>query len=144
MSLDSKGRLCVPTKYRDRLLESCAGQLVITLAPDRCLLIYPLPTWEPIEQKLVQLSSTNKRARILKRLLIGHAEECLMDSHGRILLSQILRENAHLDKRVVLVGQGNKFELWDEPAWTSFTAHALNEQDQDGDGLSAELEALSF
>lgn len=134
----------MPTKYRDRLLESCAGQLVITIDQDPCLLIYPLPTWETIEQKLIQLSSTNKRARIFKRLLMGHAEECLMDSHGRILLPATLRECAHLDKRVALIGQGNKFELWDEPTWHQFRERWLSEDYQNESSLSDELEDLSF
>jgi MraZ protein len=134
----------MPTKYRERLRESCSGQLVITIDQDHCLLLYPLPTWENVEQQLIRLSSTNKRARNLKRLLLGHAEECPIDSHGRILLPQPLREFAHLDKRVVLVGQGNKFELWDELSWNQFRQEWLEGKDQDGNSLSAELELLAF
>jgi MraZ protein len=144
LSLDSKGRLSMPTKYRERLVESCSGQLVITIDQDHCLLLYPLPTWEHVEQQLIRLSSTNKRARNLKRLLLGHADECRMDSHGRILLPQPLREFAHLDKRIVLVGQGNKFEIWDEPSWNQLREEWLEGKDQDGNSLSAELELLAF
>lgn len=146
LALDSKGRMSIPAKHRERLKESCDGQLVVTIDPidrDRCLLIYPLPTWEEVEQKLVQLSSTNKRARALKRLLLGHAEECEMDGSGRILLSPPLREFAQLDKRVVLVGQGNKFELWDEQNWYRLRDQWLNEEEDDDD-RSAGLESLSF
>lgn len=144
LSLDNKGRMSVPAKYRHCLGESCAGQLVVTIDRDRCLLIYPLPTWEEVEQKLIQLSSTNKRARELKRLLLGHAEDCEMDTQGRILLPTPLREFARLDKRVVLVGQGNKFEIWDEQTWYRLRDHWLNEEDRDMGDLPADLESLSF
>ena len=74
----------MPAVYRQRLLEAGDGQVVLTVDRDRCLLLYPLNAWEEIERKLIQLSSTNKRARALKRLLLGHAEECRLDAGGRI------------------------------------------------------------
>ena len=133
----------MPAKYRDRLKECCAGQLVLTIDRDHCLLVYPLPTWEEVEQQLIRLSSTNKQARGLKRLLLGHAEECQLDSQGRILIPPPLREFANLDKRVALVGQGNKFELWDEQAWYRLRAQWLDET-EDNRALPADLESLSF
>jgi len=143
LAVDSKGRIAMPAKYREQLREHCEGQLVVTIDRDRCLLIYPLPAWEEVEQKLIKLSSTNKKARSLKRLLLGHAEECQLDGQGRILLSAPLREFAGLEKRAVLVGQGNKFELWDEPTWYELREAWLAEQDEDGD-TPADLESLSF
>ncbi|MFO1430384.1 MAG: division/cell wall cluster transcriptional repressor MraZ [Candidatus Competibacteraceae bacterium] len=143
LTLDNKGRLAVPAKYRNRLRESCAGQLVLTVDRDRCLLLYPLPVWEEVEQKLIQLSSTNRQARGLKRLLLGHAEECDMDGQGRILIPGPLREFAGLDKHVVLVGQGNKFELWDEQTWYQLREQWLAETGQDS-ALPADVETLSF
>lgn len=143
LSLDSKGRMCIPAKYRDRLRGSCSGQLIVTVDRDRCLLIYPLPAWEEVEQRLIRLSSTNKVARGLKRLLMGHADECEMDINGRILISNSLREFAGLGKRVVLIGQGNKFELWDEQLWERTREEMV--EDRDGyDTLSVELDSLSF
>ena len=142
LALDSKGRLAIPARYREKLQALCQGQLVVTIDRDRCLLIYPLPEWEEVERKLVRLSSTEPRARSLKRLLLGHAEECEMDGQSRILLSSPLREFAHLDRRVVLVGQGSKLELWDEQTWYRLRDQWLDESD-DGD-LSADLESLSF
>ena len=133
----------MPTKYRERLQESCAGRLVVTIDRDRCLLVYPLPVWEEVEQKLIQLSSTNRQARGLKRLLLGHAEECVLDGQGRILIPAPLREFAQLDKQVVLVGQGNKFELWDEPTWYQLRDQWLAETGHDSD-LPAAVESLSF
>ncbi|MFO1370995.1 MAG: division/cell wall cluster transcriptional repressor MraZ [Candidatus Competibacteraceae bacterium] len=143
LSLDGKGRLSMPAKYRQHVLETCNGQLVLTIDRDRCLLLYPLPTWEDVERKLIQLSSTNKRARALKRLLLGHAEECCLDASGRILLPAPLREFANLEKRVVLVGQGNKFELWNEQAWYDWRESLLAGGDDDGES-SPDLDLLAF
>ena len=114
LNLDAKGRIAMPTRYREQLVEQCASRLVVTVDRDHCLLIYPFPDWEEIERKLVKLPSFNKQARSLQRLLVGHATESDMDGQGRILLAPPLRQFAQLEKRVVLIGQGNKFELWDE------------------------------
>ncbi len=119
LNLDAKGRMAMPAKYRDRLLEICDGKLMVTVDRDRCLLIYPLPEWEEIERRLVRLPGLNPQARRLQRLLIGHATDAELDTHGRIRLSPELRSFAGLDKRVVLIGQGNKFELWDEELWNT-------------------------
>lgn len=144
LSLDIKGRMSMPAKYRERLQEACAGHLIVTIDQDGCLLMYPLPVWEEVEQKLVQLSSTNKSARRLKRLLMGHAEDCAMDVQGRILLPIPLREFAGLNKRVVLVGQGNKFELWNEQTWYRLREQWLGEGDEDVGELPEDLKSLSF
>lgn len=117
LSLDSKGRLAVPARHRDMLLAQCAGQLVLTADADGCLLLYPQPEWLPIREQLLKFPSFNPRARALQRLLIGHAEEVQLDNAGRLLISPALRAYAALDKRVMLLGQGNKFEVWDEARW---------------------------
>lgn len=117
LSLDAKWRLSIPTKYRQRLQTQCEGQLVITVDPDHCLLLYPQPVWDQLEVKLVKLSSTVPREHALKRLLLGHADDCPMDGSGRILLPAPLRDYANIDKRIVLAGQGDKFEIWDEQTW---------------------------
>ena len=115
VNLDSKGRLSVPTRYREQLLENAAGQMVCTIDIHHpCLLLYPLPEWEIIEQKLSRLSSMNPVERRVQRLLLGHASECQMDGAGRLLIAPVLRQHAGLTKEVMLVGQFNKFELWDE------------------------------
>ncbi|MDX1655637.1 MAG: division/cell wall cluster transcriptional repressor MraZ [Candidatus Competibacteraceae bacterium] len=144
LALDGKGRLSIPAKFRERLGEICNGHLVVTIHSDRCLLIFPLPEWEIVEKKLTQLPSTHKRALALRRLLIGHAEDCEMDGQGRILLSASLRQFAALDKRVVLVGQGSRFELWDEQTWHQKREQWLAEQTEETEGLPGELESLSF
>jgi MraZ protein len=117
LNLDVKGRLAIPARHRDALLERCAGHLVITADADRCLLVYPLPDWELIQQKLESLSNLDPRVRELQRRLIGFAVDVDMDGAGRVLISPALREFAQLDKAVVLVGQGKKFELWNKDNW---------------------------
>lgn len=117
MALDGKGRLAIPTKYRDLLTQRCGGRLVVTLDPSNCLLLYPFPDWEPIEKKLNALPSFNPVNRMMQRILVGSATDLEMDSAGRILLPSLLRERARLEKDVVLVGQGNKFEIWSAADW---------------------------
>lgn len=144
VNLDAKGRLAIPTRYRERLHERCAGQLVVTVDRDGCLLLYPLPEWEDIERKLNRLPSFNKQTRRLQRLLVGHATEVEMDSHGRVLLPAPLREFAKLEKHTVMIGQGNKFELWDEETWNGRRDEWLAEDDAADSELPAELGSLSL
>lgn len=143
LSLDSKGRMAMPAKYRDLLHEICAGQLIVTVDRSSCLLVYPLPVWEDVEKRLVQLSNTNKQARNLKRFLLGHAEECEMDGQGRILISAPLREFAFLEKHVSLIGYGPRFELWNKERFDQATNDWCNEKIEDSD-LSSDLESFSF
>ncbi|MBI3899171.1 MAG: division/cell wall cluster transcriptional repressor MraZ [Gammaproteobacteria bacterium] len=144
LQLDSKGRLAIPTRYRETLIRQCNGQMIMTVDRDRCLLLYPLPDWEEIERKLVKLPSFNKQARRLQRLLMGHATECDLDASGRILVPPPLREFAGLNKSVVLIGQGNKFELWSEEVWNVRRAEWLAAGDDDGGDLPPDLESLSL
>lgn len=143
ITLDAKGRMAFPSRYRERLQALCDGQLVVTVDRDYCLLVYPLPEWEHIEQKLVRLPSLNRTARRLQRLLIGHATECQLDGNGRILLPTPLREFAGLEKRTVLIGQGNKFELWDESTWAGLREQWLAET-AEAEELPGDLESLSL
>ena len=141
LNLDSKGRLAVPARYRDSLLTRCNGHLILTADSDRCVLIYPLPDWEPIEQKLMALSSFNAQIRELQRRLVGYAEDVQLDATGRILISPALRSYAHLEKNVVLVGQGNKFELWNGDSWEQLMERAGG---FGAGGLPPELEGFSL
>jgi MraZ protein len=142
VTLDAKGRLAIPTRYRERIAASCDGQLVATVDKDYCLLIYPFPDWEEIEKKLVALPSLNKQARRLQRLMVGYATEIDIDGHGRILLPRELREFAGLGRQAILLGQGNKFELWDEDSWNKKRDAWLSDDDETD--LPAELESLSL
>jgi MraZ protein len=141
LNLDSKGRLAVPARHRDALLERCGGRLVITADADRCLLVYPLPDWELIQQKLEGLSNLDPRVRELQRRLIGFAVDVDIDGAGRILIAPALRQYAQLDKSVVLVGQGRKFELWNQENWE----HLIDRAGGFGaGGLPPELEGFSL
>lgn len=143
LNLDAKGRVAMPTRYHAQLREQCDGQLIVTVDRDRCLLIYPLDIWELIEQKLTNLPNIGTQIRSLQRLTVGHATECSLDKNGRILIPPPLRDFAALEKRVVLIGQGKKFELWDEGAWNTCREEWLA-VGQDGGPLSAELESLTL
>ncbi|NDJ58935.1 division/cell wall cluster transcriptional repressor MraZ [Enterobacteriaceae bacterium 4M9] len=145
VNLDSKGRLAVPTRYRDKLVENASGQLVCTIdIHNPCLLLYPLPEWEVIEQKLSRLSSMNPVERRVQRLLLGHASECQMDSAGRLLLTPVLRQHAGLTKEIMLVGQFNKFELWDEATWHKQVTEDIEAEQSSASGLSERLQDLSL
>ena len=134
----------MPARYRERLLDSCGGRLVVTVDRDSCLLVYPLPEWEVIENKLIALPSLNKQARLLQRLIIGHATELEMDGQGRILLPSMLRDYAGLQKKAVLIGQGKKLEIWDETTWNESQQEWLAEVQADNGELPAALEELSL
>jgi MraZ protein len=118
MALDGKGRLAIPARLRERLTALCGGHLVLTADPTSgCLLLYPYPEWEKVAARLNALPSLDPIAKELKRLVIGSAEEVEPDGAGRVLIPLMLRRFAKLDKSVALVGQGEKFELWDDATW---------------------------
>ncbi|WP_108126109.1 division/cell wall cluster transcriptional repressor MraZ [Saccharospirillum mangrovi] len=144
LALDAKGRIAVPSRYRALLQSMAEGALVTTIDTEaRCLLIYPLSEWEVIQEKISALSSFNKAARRIQRLLVGHATDVEMDASGRVLVPPPLRDYAGLDKKVVLLGQGNKFELWSEEQWAQ-TRDAYLDEAGDEDTLTAELEQISL
>ena len=120
INLDAKGRLAMPSRYRDELVARCGGQLIVTIdAVDPCLCVYPLSEWELIEAKLRDLPSLREDTRRLLRLLIGNAVDIELDGSGRFLVPPRLRAHAGLDKHAMLVGQLNKFQLWNEDAWNA-------------------------
>jgi MraZ protein len=139
--LDAKGRLAIPARHRDALAGNGNGHLVLTADPSRCLLLYPLAAWEPIQARLMALSSFDEKIRGLQRLIVGHADDVEIDAAGRILVPPALRRYANLDKHVVLVGQGRKFELWDEAQWQNATAQAITFP---ADGLPPELSGFTL
>ena len=118
INMDAKGRMAMPARYRDVLLADCEGRLVVTIdVTDKCLLIYPLPEWEEQEDKIRALPTLNPATRRMQRLLIGHARDLELDGNGRILIPPELRTFADLEKKVTLVGQGHRFELWSLESW---------------------------
>lgn len=131
LTLDTKGRLALPSRYRDVMREKSDGQMVITIdTQERCLLLYPTPDWEIIQAQVEALPSFNPAARRIQRLLIGHATDVEMDSQGRFLLPAPLREFAGLEKSVTMIGQGKKFEIWSDQQWQQQRDAWLEEDDE--------------
>ena len=126
INMDVKGRLAVPARQRDSLLSKCEGRVVITIdTQTHCLAIYPLPEWERIESEIQALPALNPAVKRFQRLMLGYATDIELDASGRVLLPQSLRDYAKLKKKVVLVGQGNKLELWAEDLWLAERDAAL-------------------
>jgi MraZ protein len=145
LSLDDKGRIAIPARYRDDLITHSHGQCIITIdTQESCLLIYPYNEWEKIEAQIESLPSFNKAARRVQRLLIGHATESVIDSHGRLLISNPLRDYAKLQKEIVLIGQGRKFELWDANEWIVRRNQWLQEDAEDKSELPTSLLSISL
>ena len=125
LSLDVKGRMAVPVKHREPLSQPngvpasapSAGKLVLTAHPEGCLLMYPLQHWEPIRDRVMTFPSLDRTASVWKRLLIGFAEDHVLDTNGRVLISPELRTYAGIEKLVMFVGQGSHFEIWNVGAW---------------------------
>ena len=127
--IDGKGRLAIPTRYRDVLGAEADNNLVLTIdTEETCLLLYPLKQWQVIEEKIQRLPSFDPVARRIQRLLIGHATDVALDGAGRLLLPQVLRDYAQVEKRVLMIGQGAKFELWSEQLWEARRDHWLREE----------------
>ena len=127
--LDSKGRMSMPARFRERLIAVAGGRLVVTVdMREKCLLLYPLPEWEAVQQKLDALPNIRPETRWLQRILIGHATDLELDANGRILLPAPLRDHCGLEKALVLVGQGNKIEIWAQDTWrTRVDAHTSDD-----------------
>jgi MraZ protein len=145
ISIDAKGRLAIPARHRDQLSIEDSNALVLTLNPwDRCLWLYPSSEWEVIEDKLQGLSDFDRESRRTKQIIRGYATDCALDSQGRVLLPNELRKFALLDKRVAFLGQGNKFEIWDDDTWSAQRDEWLDGvNDRDSSG-SAVLNTLSL
>jgi len=122
LSLDAKGRLSVPTRYRDVLLATAQGQLTITKHPHGCLMIFPRPEWEQFRQRIAQLPMS---AQWWKRIFLGNAQDCEMDAQGRVLVAPELRAAAGITKEAMLLGMGNHFELWDATTYAAQEAEAM-------------------
>lgn len=120
LSIDTKGRIAIPTKYRDEITDDFKGQMVLSVDHGvRCLVLYPMSKWVDTEQNLMGLPNLSDAVRDMKRLILGHAEDVKMDGQGRIMIAAPLREYAQMEKKIVMIGQGDKFELWDEQAWNA-------------------------
>lgn len=130
INLDAKGRIAIPARYRDRLSDICNGRMVVTKNPYELdtpnLLLFPLHNWEDFEEQVRALPSSKKAYRLFKRVTIGSAKEVDVDGNGRLLLPAELREFAGLSKSLMLVGQGETFQIWDEDQWKAQEAEDLS------------------
>ena len=135
-SIDSKGRLIMPAKFREILGES----FVVTKGLDGCLFVYPDSEWKIFEDKLKTLPLTNKNARQFTRFFLAGAANCEVDKQGRILLPQVLREFAGLEKDVVLVGVASRIEIWSKKLWDE----SVNNYDMDMDEVAEDMANLGF
>lgn len=145
LTVDAKGRMPLPSRHRELIQELCAGQMVVTADRDRCLLVYPKPLWLEVEGKISALADTNAYAKKLKRLMVGSASDVDMDSAHRILIKPMLRTYAGIEKKVVLIGQGGKFELWNEERYmASLDDWGTADQAQDEAQMTEELAQLTW
>ncbi|WP_352418471.1 division/cell wall cluster transcriptional repressor MraZ [Proteiniborus sp.] len=112
-SLDNKGRLIVPSKFRDELGEI----FIITKGLDNCLFVYPKDEWKILEEKLKLLPLTRKDARAFVRFFFSGATECELDKQGRVLIPSNLREHCKIDKDAVVIGVSNRVEIWSKEEW---------------------------
>jgi len=129
ISLDTKGRISIPTRYRSELAKYDSNKLICTIDIDQCLLLYPKKIWLKIEKTIMALPSLDKSSRILQRLMVGHASELAVDSHNRILVPLELREFSGINKSAMLIGQGQRFEIWNYDSWTKSRDSWLKKND---------------
>lgn len=137
--------MAMPARYRTRLQDTVGGQLILTIdTQDPCLLLYPLNEWELIEQKIEALPSFHAASRRIQRLLIGHATELELDGNARILIPPLLRDYAKLDKQIMMIGQGRKFEIWSDAHWETGRNHWIEKATSTENPLPPELQSFSL
>ncbi len=136
-SVDAKGRVSVPSKFRDIIAERFDGKLVLVMDFDRCVTAYPLEEWEKIEEKIKSLPIMKQEVKDFMRFVFSSASECDLDKQGRILIPPQLRDGAGISKNVMLVGIINKIEIWDAASWTARTS-------QNGDVIGEALASLGL
>lgn len=141
ISIDDKGRMAIPTAYRDTLASVAGNRLVIAYNPfdAHCLWLFPLDEWQRVRDQVNALSSFNPAHRELQRKLVGAATPLEPDGQHRVLLPPSLRQAAGIEKRAVLLGLGGKFELWSEDAHVKRVATPIAPED-----VTAEMQSLSF
>lgn len=136
LNLDPKNRIAVPARYREVLDVQFANRMVFTLESEQCLLLYPEQNWISVREKIQNLSTgSHPLVKSYQRLVLGYAETVDMDKSGRVLIPASLKKLVQLDKDVVLVGLGNRFELWDQAKWSAETEKALQVSQDDLAGL---------
>ena len=133
--IDSKGRISIPSKFKEILSQEYDDRLVITNY-DHCLVVFPYQEWSLIEEKVKNLPALSKDARDFFRFFYSSGIDCEMDKHGRVLIPQSLRDYANLQKDVVLVGSGKKIEIWNKERWAEEFRKSQENFDRVTDTLS--------
>ena len=141
ITIDDKGRLAIPTAYRDLVARECGGRLVLTYNPFEagCLYLYPLPVWEKVRDQVNALSKVVKAHRDMQMKIVGAAAVVEPDGAARILLPASQRATTGIEKKAVLLGMGNKFELWSEQAHLAKIRQTIGE-----DEITNEMAALQL
>lgn len=134
-SIDEKGRLSIPAKFRENIVDNHGGRIFLTNLP-RCLVIYTPEQWEAIEAKASNLSALKSNVQAFLRYFYSGATECDLDRQGRILIPPTLRSAAALGRQVVLAGMLNKIEIWDQERWDEEIQRAVANFDQISEELS--------
>jgi MraZ protein len=116
-SVDAKGRVSIPSRFREIIAERYEGNLVLTMDFDKCITVYPLEEWERLEEKIRALPQMQKEVKEFMRFVFSTATECELDKQGRILIPPVLRERAGINKSVMVVGIIGKMEIWDTAVW---------------------------
>ena len=136
-SINEKGRLSIPSKFREFLNDLGSKHLMVTKnIVDRCLLAYPPDAWEKLEKKAEGLSMVKREEAVFKRQLVGSAAECVIDAQGRILIPSVLRDYAGLKKKCLLVGIVDHIEIWDEDTYNKIMEEALEDSEKLREGLA--------
>ena len=144
VTMDSSGRMALPARFREEAEERTENRLVATIdTNEQCLLLYSLKDWEDVQRRLEALSNIGTSARLLQRLLIGHATDVEMDVQGRVLVPPMLREYGELEKKIVLMGQTNKLEIWSEHIWRNRREEWLTVTRESAFGDLSNLDGLS-
>jgi len=136
-SVDSKGRVSVPSKFREVITDRYEGKLVLSMDFDNCITVYPLEEWERVEEKIRSLPQMQKEVKDFMRFVFSTATECELDKQGRVLIPPPLRERAGINKTVVVVGIIGKMEIWDKAAWDA-------RRSQSGDKIGEVLSTLGL
>lgn len=134
-TIDAKGRLSIPSHFRDILSHKYSDRLVITNF-DHCLVAYPQEEWEALERRAAALPQLKKEVKAFQRYFISGATECPLDRHGRVLISPVLRSYAELEKEVVLVGLLKKIEIWSKPLWEKVFEESQKSFEENSDVLA--------
>jgi MraZ protein len=122
INLDAKGRMSIPAKHRDALMQQCEGRMTLTKHPHGCLLFFPRPVWEEHRE---QIAAWPMSARAWQRIFLGNASDVEMDATGRVLVAPELRKAVGLEKEVMMLGMGSHFEIWDAARLAENEAEAV-------------------